>query len=124
MAKKPTPPNPSGVCQCGCGRKTPLAKCNQPARQIVRGEHTRFIHGHAGRRLPPDNRYRKPPYIPTAEEIAAGCELAQSKWTETQRNGRIVDERLRAHPVQPLVVQISPWLASELNVLRVGRRGI
>uniref|UniRef100_A0A6M3KWZ9 Uncharacterized protein n=1 Tax=viral metagenome TaxID=1070528 RepID=A0A6M3KWZ9_9ZZZZ len=62
--------------------------------------------------------------MPTAEDIAAGCELAQRSWNETQRNSRIVDDTIRHYPVQPPVIPIEPWLAEDLNILQIGRRGI
>lgn len=42
------PPNPSGLCLCGCGRTTPVAKCSNGRSQVI-GEHTRYCHGHAKR---------------------------------------------------------------------------
>lgn len=53
-----TPPNPSGLCQCGCGRETPLAKTK--GHGLVIGEHVRYILGHQPRNpkrvvLPPPN---------------------------------------------------------------------
>jgi hypothetical protein len=46
MKIKPEPPNPSGLCMCGCGGVTPIAKRSISAREIVRGEHTKFLLGH------------------------------------------------------------------------------
>ncbi len=45
MAPVPLP-NPSGLCQCGCGQTTPLAKATRRASNIIRGEHLRFVRGH------------------------------------------------------------------------------
>lgn len=42
------PPNPSGLCMCGCGEKTPIAKKTSYRRQLIAGEHVRFIAGHNG----------------------------------------------------------------------------
>lgn len=39
-------PNPSGLCQCGCGERTPLARQSITKQGIVRGKPTRFIRGH------------------------------------------------------------------------------
>lgn len=39
-------PNPSGLCHCGCGRITPLARSNHPDRGLRAGQHRRFIPGH------------------------------------------------------------------------------
>lgn len=40
-------PNPSGLCMCGCGRKTTLAAANDRKRGNVKGQPTRFIRGHS-----------------------------------------------------------------------------
>lgn len=37
-------PNPSGLCECGCGAKTPLATRTRGL--LVKGQPTRAIHGH------------------------------------------------------------------------------
>lgn len=41
------PPNPSGICLCGCGETTPLAKSSSNRSQTTaKGEHVSFIPGH------------------------------------------------------------------------------
>lgn len=45
-------PNPSGLCQCGCGQPTPLAPQTHRARGWVNGEPLRFVHGHHARKHP------------------------------------------------------------------------
>lgn len=35
-----------GLCQCGCGERTPLAKVTHANRGLTRGQPLRFIHGH------------------------------------------------------------------------------
>jgi hypothetical protein len=37
---------PPGLCQCGCGQKTKVAKYDNPVRGHVKGEYRRFIRGH------------------------------------------------------------------------------
>lgn len=37
---------PRGLCQCGCGKKTPLANHNDKSKGWVKGEPIRFIRGH------------------------------------------------------------------------------
>lgn len=39
---------PVGFCQCGCGRKTNIAKHDNRFNQQIRGRPVRFIHGHSG----------------------------------------------------------------------------
>lgn len=48
-------PNPSGLCQCGCGQRTSLAQNSRPSRGDVKGKPVRYISGHGNRRyLPTD----------------------------------------------------------------------
>jgi hypothetical protein len=45
-------PNPTGLCMCGCGQTTPISKLTRPDGSAVKGEHTRYIHGHHNCRVP------------------------------------------------------------------------
>lgn len=45
-------PNPSGLCMCGCGQKTRLARQTHPGYGWVRGEPMRYIAQHQGRKYP------------------------------------------------------------------------
>jgi len=40
------PPNPSGLCMCGCGEPTPIANYTLLKVGIVKGEHIRYANGH------------------------------------------------------------------------------
>lgn len=40
------PPNPSGLCQCGCNQPTPLARQSDIKTGNVKGHPIRFIHNH------------------------------------------------------------------------------
>jgi hypothetical protein len=40
------PPNPSGLCQCGCGGKAPIAKAHHAAHGHIKGLPIRYIPGH------------------------------------------------------------------------------
>jgi len=44
-----TPPNPSGLCMCGCGGTTPLAPCSGKHPGWLIGEHIPYLNGHSGR---------------------------------------------------------------------------
>jgi DNA-binding XRE family transcriptional regulator len=55
-----TPPNPSGLCMCGCGRRTPLAPQTHRKKGTVKGQPVRYMAGHNN---------RKPDY----EVLANGC---------------------------------------------------
>lgn len=51
-----TPPNPSGLCECGCGAPAPLAQQTDNARGYVQGQPMRFIRGHyVKHRIDPPN---------------------------------------------------------------------
>lgn len=43
-------PNPSGLCQCGCGSPTPLARHTSTRDKTVKGKPVRFLPGHGMRR--------------------------------------------------------------------------
>lgn len=51
---KETAGNPAGLCGCGCGRKTPLAKTTDPRVGHVKGKPLRFVRGHHRRKSPTD----------------------------------------------------------------------
>lgn len=46
------PAVPAGRCKCGCGGVTPIARCSDTKRGIVRGQHLGWMHGHGGRKSP------------------------------------------------------------------------
>lgn len=50
-AEANTGPNPSGLCECGCGKATKLAPRTDPRHGHVRGKPFRFIVGHSGHRF-------------------------------------------------------------------------
>lgn len=41
---------PVGLCQCGCGKATAIARKTRAMYGAVRGQPLRYIHGHSGRR--------------------------------------------------------------------------
>lgn len=47
------PPNPSGLCMCGCGRKTAIAKVTIYAQQVLKGHPLRYVRTHG------NSQYRK-----------------------------------------------------------------
>src|SRR5689334_2707617 len=62
-------PNPSGLCFCGCGQRTPLASSGRSESGDVKGKPLRYVHGHYQRRDPlrdfvvEDRGYKTPCYI-------------------------------------------------------------
>lgn len=49
-----TPPNPSGLCECGCGETTPIAKVKVKNLGLLSGDHRRFVQGHQRRITVPE----------------------------------------------------------------------
>lgn len=49
-----TGPNPSGLCMCGCGGKTAIAKSNDPRYGIVKGFPIKYVYGHHALKSPVD----------------------------------------------------------------------
>ena len=43
-------PNPSGLCMCGCGRRTNITRQTQALYGSVKGKPRRYVHGHQGRK--------------------------------------------------------------------------
>lgn len=60
---------PVGLCQCGCGERTPLAKTTKRAAGLIKGQPRRFLQGHGTRDpslpwwLPEDRGYTTPCHI-------------------------------------------------------------
>lgn len=104
-------PNPTGLCQCGCGRKTPLATRTEQRLRMVRGKPLRYCSGHGE---------QQPSYEPTPEEIAAACAEIRKTWTARVENGRIVDDHYRREPVELTVLHVSPAVNAMFNVRRDG----
>jgi hypothetical protein len=51
-------PNPSGLCMCGCGRKTKIVTKSDRRHGQVMGQPFRFIHGHRRPAKKGPNRFR------------------------------------------------------------------
>jgi HNH endonuclease len=47
------PLNPSGLCQCGCGEKAPIAESNKRSVGYIKGQPILYIASHVGRRNGP-----------------------------------------------------------------------
>ncbi len=58
---------PGGICECGCGRKTSIAKVSIPKRRNFLGHPLPYIHGHssatAKRGTPEHHKYRGGSYV-------------------------------------------------------------
>jgi hypothetical protein len=51
-------PNPSGLCMCGCGRKTKIVTKSDRRHGHVMGQPFRFIHGHSRPAAKGPNRFK------------------------------------------------------------------
>jgi hypothetical protein len=67
----------SGLCECGCGRKTRIATRTHAQSRQRKGEPLRFIHGH-------NNHPYKPPYIVEDRGFISPCWI----WQRTKLRGR------------------------------------
>ena len=54
MAPPPGWVAPSGLCECGCGKATPIATASNPARGQYNGYPLRFLRGHNVRMMAPE----------------------------------------------------------------------
>jgi len=65
-------PNPSGLCMCGCGRKTKIVTKSDRRHGHVMGQPFRFIHGHSRPEEKGPNRFklrrRTAVYLPRASK--------------------------------------------------------
>lgn len=63
---------PKGVCQCGCGRETPIAPRNRKALGWVKGEPLKFLRGH-------NARYTHGPETGPDEKWCARCDTVKPR---------------------------------------------
>lgn len=87
-------PNPDGLCQCGCGQITPIAKSNHADRGIYKGEHARFCRGHGnnGRKGPDSPNWKGGRYTHKGGYIY----VYAPDHPATNRDGYIYEHRLVA----------------------------
>jgi hypothetical protein len=76
------PPNPSGLCQCGCGELTSIAKRTDRSRSDVYGQHKRFRPNHHLRVANPARRSTP------ANPMRPWLNRAQNRWYFYDRKGR------------------------------------
>lgn len=94
------PLNPDGLCQCGCGRPAPIARCQLPQYGYTKGQPMRFIAGHGtrGRRTPAIKRFNaKVRYgdTPASCWTWVGCKdrLGYGKFSKGGRSSPILAHR-------------------------------
>lgn len=95
-------PNPSGLCMCGCGETTSLARETNNCEGTVMGQHVRYIRGHGLRPETPqyieeDRGYRTPCWIWQWHRDNAGYgrimrngrSMGAHRWYYSQSKGEI-----------------------------------
>ena len=85
------PPNPSGLCWCGCGGITQRAKRSHAKNSYVAGEYMRYIKGHTSQ---PKLRNRIPPNPSGLCECGCGRTTEIASGNET-RSGNVAGEHKR-----------------------------
>jgi hypothetical protein len=65
---QPPPPNPSGLCLCGCGERTNIALTSSLRDGVIKGQYLPYVQFHAQRKSPveylvEDRGYRTPCWI-------------------------------------------------------------
>ena len=94
-----TPPNPTGLCMCGCGQPAPIAKQSNRKTGWVKGQPLRWIKGH-------EHRPNCPYY--TVDE-STGC--WEWNWSRSDTGyGRIHDKQAHRVIYEQMVGPIPPGL--------------
>lgn len=68
MTMKHFSPNPSGLCLCGCGERTAVARFSDRSKGWVKGQPRRFVQNHGARVRPKKERPPKPAKPPKPEK--------------------------------------------------------
>ncbi len=88
------PPNPSGLCLCGCGEPSPIAPYSDPNKGWIYGQATRYINGHHARgvRGPQASRWKGGRYLHKGGYIY----LHAPDHPNANRDGYVYEHRLVA----------------------------
>jgi hypothetical protein len=129
------PPNPSGLCFCGCGEKAPIATQSNFREGILRGFPARFVHNHHMRKfvryLIEDRGYKTPCWIwqLTVSEDGYGrvsvgrSNIAAHRFYYEQRFGPIPDGLLLDHLCRVRCC-VNPDHLEPVTTLENTRRGL
>ncbi len=101
------PPNASGLCQCGCGTPTPIAKVTSRRDGTAAGEPRRFVKGHSprGRRYPNRPGWMRTDqgyvllYLPDHPRARKGGYVAEHRYVWEQTNGRALERNEAVHHI-------------------------
>jgi hypothetical protein len=102
------PASPDGLCRCGCGQKTPLAKTDKPDRGYRKGDHIAYVRGHqvktgpdnpawkGGRTVRYGYAYVMRPGHPHADKDGY---VAEHRIVAGDREGRILERHEHVHHI-------------------------
>jgi hypothetical protein len=99
MTKQKTPeigPNPSGLCLCGCGERTRIARKTIRAWGHIKGQRVRFISGHHIRT--PEHRAKlAAPWTPQRRAAQSARSAEQMRTPEARARTAEMGRRTRRH---------------------------
>jgi len=82
--------NPSGLCECGCGQLTPLAKKDSTKRGYRAGEHLRFFPGHQVASGPSNHKWKGGRWVHRSGYVMASA----PDHPGADRDGYVLEHRL------------------------------
>lgn len=88
----------NGLCQCGCGRPTPIAKRTYTAKGHVKGQPVRFIVGHNQRAVTPASGYRQR-YVPDLRRASASGVVQEHVLIAERAVGHVLPDGVEVHHV-------------------------
>lgn len=76
-------PNPSGLCQCGCGQAAPIATRNHGRHGHIKGLPTRFLRGHSGAKSRHETALAQPSANPSGLcQCGCGQPVPKATWSQ------------------------------------------
>jgi hypothetical protein len=103
------PPNPEGKCQCGCGKITPKYTRNRASRGEAKGQHHKFLRGHAAAKGPESHKWKGgrfvngygyvEVYMPDHPFCNGRGYVLEHRLVLEKKLGRLLDPEERAHHI-------------------------
>lgn len=93
-----------GVCQCGCGKTTTKIKWSDKSRGLIKGQHRRFIRGHANKVIPyPRKRHNNDGrlliYLPDHPRAMANGYVFNHILIAERAMGKYISKKIEVHHV-------------------------